>query len=172
MDVFEIPLVSVGSLRHGHTVMGAVPGSVNAVSMIDEKTPAVVDEDFELCRLATGDTSEAVILLPIGSEYVGEPDGAYLGTEAYGGVGAAVIPVAGEECDGDSVGQRTVELASDALAAEGIAVRENPSGLVTVRRAVVKSENWMVKVDKIAVGFNAECRRRLHTDGDRRDDVA
>lgn len=152
--------------------MGAVPRGEDVGGVPDEEAPAVVDEDFKLGHLAAGDSAEAVVLLLVGGENVGEPHGAYLGVEAEGGVDTAVVLVAGVEGDGDGVGQRRLELAAGTFAVEGIAVGEDPGGTVAFWRAVVESEDGMVEVDEVAVGLDAEGGRGLHAHRDRSHSVA
>ena len=116
MDVLEIPLVGVGPLWHGGAIAGAVPRSVDVGGVPNNQSLAVVDENLKLCRLTTSDGTETIVLLFVGSEDIGRPYRTYLGVEPNGGVGAAVIAVAGVERDGDSVRQWMVELATGAFA--------------------------------------------------------
>ena len=76
--------------------------------------------------------------------------------EADGGIGAAVVTVAGAEGDGDGVRQRVCELVHGTFSGEGVAIGEGPGGGVSVGRAVVECDGRVVEVDEVAVGLDAD----------------
>ncbi len=172
MDVFEIPLVGIGSLRHGSAIVGAVPWGVDVGAVPHKETPSIVDENLEFRGLTASSPSEAVVLWLVGSEDVGKPDGTNLWTESDGGVATAVILVARVECEGDGVWQGGIELPSGTLSMEDIAVGECPCGMVSVGRAVVEGEDRVVEIYKVAVGLKTKGWWRCHFDGDGGDDIA
>ena len=107
--------IDVGRLAAKLSAVGSVPPLVDVGGVEDILAPAIENPQLEIANPNTYHT-ELPVALALGSEDIGKPYRTYLGVEPNGGVGAAVIAVAGVERDGDSVRQWMVELATGAFA--------------------------------------------------------